>query len=151
MQISAGVDVSLAVSTTGDVYGWGCTKDGRIGVRNIGKDYVSIPHKIEVKTSNGDVVKAVDVEAGFMHSVIVGLDGSLYACNSVETDLADASPGDNEPLRTGMYPCQIPDFNIWHRLPEPKEETKNAARWKKYGKYELKGRSAAMTEKDKWS
>ena len=48
MQISVGVDISMAVSTTGDVYGWGCTKDGRSGVKNIGSDFVSVPHKIEI-------------------------------------------------------------------------------------------------------
>ena len=31
----------------------------------------------------------------------------------------------------------IPDFNIWHRIPEPKEFVKKE-KWKKYGKYEVK-------------
>jgi hypothetical protein len=152
MQISVGVDISMAVSTTGDVYGWGCTKDGRSGVKNIGSDFVSVPHKIEIKSPGGDIVKAVDVEAGFLHSMIVGLDGTLHTCSSVETDEDDSSPGENELLTPGSetHPCQMPNFNIWHRVPEPKEE-KQSVKWKKYGKYELKGRSSAMAEKSNWN
>ncbi len=152
IQISAGVDVSMAVSSTGHVYGWGCTKNGRIGVENIASDFVSTPHKVIIRSSDGDIVKAVDVEAGFLHSIIVGIDGSLHTCNSVETDEADDARGggnnDTEPLTPECHlrPCQIPNFNIWHRVPEPKE-VRQAVKWKKYGKYELKGRSAAMVER----
>lgn len=46
-------------------------------------------------------------------------------------------------------PNQVQDFNIWHRLKEPKEEKQKVA-WKKYGKYELKGRRKMMEESDKW-
>jgi hypothetical protein len=46
-------------------------------------------------------------------------------------------------------PSQIQDFNIWHRLKEPKEAKQKVA-WKKYGKYELKGRSAMKKESEKW-
>lgn len=41
---------------------------------------------------------------------------------------------------------QVPNFNIWHRLAEPKAHVVKAERWKKYGKYELKGRSKMLTE-----
>jgi hypothetical protein len=40
--------------------------------------------------------------------------------------------------------------NIWHRLKEP-TEAKEKLKWKKYGKYELKGRSAMKAEADKWN
>lgn len=152
MQISAAVDVSMAVSTTGEVYGWGNTKNGRIGVKNKSEtDFVTIPHKIVVKNPDGEEIKAVDVEAGYVHSIVVGCDGSIHMCGSVETDEQDC-PDNNDPLTPGSetHPCQLPDFNIWHRLPEPKEVTQ-AVKWKKYGKYELKGRSAMMAEKKKWN
>lgn len=149
MQISAGVDVSMAVSTTGQVYGWGNTKDGRIGVTNSESDFVHLPHKIDIKNSEGEELKAVDVEAGYVHSMIVCIDGTILMCGDVETDEADA-PAGKEPLVPGsdIRPTQVPDFNIWHRIPEPTTEVKRAVKWKKYGKYELKGRSAMMAQKN---
>jgi alpha-tubulin suppressor-like RCC1 family protein len=85
MQISAGVDISMAVSTTGDVYSWGKTGGGRIGL-NTHDDIVRSPQKVDVKNSKGNHVKAVDVECGYVHSMIVGCDGSLYMCGGVGTD-----------------------------------------------------------------
>jgi hypothetical protein len=46
-------------------------------------------------------------------------------------------------------PTQVEHFNVWHRVPEPKAAA-STEKWKKYGKYELKGRSKVMAEKDKW-
>jgi hypothetical protein len=37
------------------------------------------------------------------------------------------------------------NFNIWHRIPEPKDEVKKE-RWKKLGKYEVKGRTKMLSE-----
>jgi hypothetical protein len=44
-------------------------------------------------------------------------------------------------------PAQVSDFNIWHRVPEPKDKVKTE-RWKKYGKYELKGRSTMLSGRE---
>jgi len=38
------------------------------------------------------------------------------------------------------YPAKLPDFNIWHRIAEPKMHVVKE-KWKKYGTYEVKGRS----------
>ena len=40
----------------------------------------------------------------------------------------------------------VPNFNIWHRIPEVNEvqPVEKKERWKKYGKYEVKGRSKNM-------
>jgi|AntRauTorckE5430_2_1112549.scaffolds.fasta_scaffold09119_1 alpha-tubulin suppressor-like RCC1 family protein len=147
MQISAGVDVSMAVSTTGKVYGWGNTKDGRIGVKNTETDFVRLPHEVNIMNSNGEELKAVDVEAGYVHSMIVCIDGTVLMCGEVESD------GGKEPFvqDSNIKPSQLPDFNIWHRLPQPKEVIEKAEKWKKYGKYELKGRSAMVAHKDKYN
>jgi len=147
MQISVGVDISMAVSTTGDVYAWGCAKNGRIGI-NTDADHISMPEKVDIKTSDGIHIKAVDVECGYVHSVVVGCDGTLHMCGFVDLDESE-SPGSDLNFTPGSetQPCQVPDFNIWHRLPEPKGEEKKAERWKKYGKYELKGRSAMLAER----
>lgn len=137
--------MSMAVSTTGKVYGWGNTKNGRIGVKNTETDFVRRPHEVDITNSNGEELKAVDVEAGYVHSMIVCIDGTVLMCGDV-----DSCEG-KKPLVPGSdtKPSQIPDFNIWHRLSEPKEIEKKAEKWKKYGKYEMKGRSALMAQKNK--
>jgi alpha-tubulin suppressor-like RCC1 family protein len=157
MHISAGVDVSMAVSTHGEVYGWGNTNYGCIGVNNTKTNFVCQPHKVTIKNVDGEEIKAIDVEAGYLHSLIVGVDGSLHMCGNVEIDENDSNETKDDinqetprSSRIMMEPGHIPDFNIWHRIAEPKEE-QESTKWKKYGKYELKGRSAMMAEKEKWN
>jgi alpha-tubulin suppressor-like RCC1 family protein len=80
MQISAGVDMSMAVDVQGNVYAWGKTDGGRIGL-GISKLQVTLPRRVSVTNpETGAAVKCVDVECGYVHSVIVGLDGTLHMC-----------------------------------------------------------------------
>lgn len=146
MQISAGVDTSMAVSTKGEVYAWGITKNGRIGVCTEG-DYVSKPHRVHITNPTGEEIKAVDVECAYQHSLIIGVDGSFHYCGNTNVDSLES-----ESLVEGseIRPCQIPNLNIWHRTPEPSEEVVQT-KWKKYGKYELKGRSAMLAKANKWN
>jgi len=152
MQISVGVDISMVVTTTGEVYGWGCTKNGRIGINNTTEaDFISLPEKVEIKTPDGEPMKAVDVECGYVHSVVVGCDGTLHMCGFVDLDGADETSPGNVNFTPGSETCptQLPDFNIWHRLPEPKgEEKKKAERWKSYGTYQTQGRSAMLAARN---
>ena len=136
--MSAGVDMSMAVTTSGEVYSWGKTDQGRIGLGlRIGK--ATLPKRVAIYTDGGEPVKAVDVDCGYVHSIVVGLNGTIHMCGGVGIDGAlDGETGFGEPT-------QINDFNIWHRIPEPKETVKTE-RWKKYGKYEVKGRQKMMTE-----
>jgi len=135
-QISAGVDSSLALSTTGEVYSWGKATKGRIG--HVGEDYEDILSPLKVNLP----IKSASIDCAYMHSVIIGLDGSIYMCGEVGINGDDDGQIDESP------PRQIANFNVWHRTPEAKEEVKRE-KWKKYGKYELKGRSKAMAEADK--
>lgn len=137
MQMSAGVDMSMAVSTTGRVYAWGKTDQGRIGL-GLKAHRVTVPRQVPLKNN----VKAVDVECGYVHSMIVALDGTIHQCGSVGLDgQADGSTSSGEAT-------QVNDFNIWHRVPEPQEGVTQGERWKKYGKYEVKGRSKMMNPSD---
>lgn len=138
IQMSAGVDMSMAVSTNGTVYAWGKTDQGRIGL-GLKSHRITMPRQVRMK-SGDQVVKAVDVECGYVHSMIVGLDGTIYQCGSVGLD------GQADGLNSSGEPTQVSDFNIWHRVPEPKERIKTGERWKKYGKYEVKGRQKMMTK-----
>ena len=47
---------------------------------------VSIPRRVNLVDKNGCDLKAVDVECGYVHSLIVGLNGSLHLCGGVGTD-----------------------------------------------------------------
>lgn len=85
----------MAVSTSGDVYSWGKTGGGRIGL-NTSDATVDSPRKVTVKDSKGNNVKAVDVECGYVHSLIIGCEGSLYVCGGVGTDGDDDGSKDTE-------------------------------------------------------
>lgn len=139
MQMSAGVDVSMAVSTTGDVYAWGKTDGGRIG---LGLKNLRVLLPRQVKLGPGvESIKAVDVECGYVHSLIVGLNGTVYQCGDVGLD------GTADSAKSVGEPTLVDGFNIWHRVPEPKEFVKvNTGRWKKYGQYEIKGRQKMMSD-----
>jgi alpha-tubulin suppressor-like RCC1 family protein len=137
MQFSAGVDMSMAVSTKGDVYAFGKTDGGRIGL-GLQQARVTIPRKVPL-SCGGKPVKAVDVECGYVHSVVVGLNGTIHVCGGVGVE------GEADGQNGSGFPEQEPDFNIWHRIREPKEQVKTE-RWKKYGKYEVKGRQKMLTE-----
>ena len=145
MQISAGVDVSMAVSTTGDVYAWGKTDGGRIGIRSGStENHVTLPRKLSLaKPGDRSAVKAVDVDCGYVHSLVVLADGTIRLCGGVgvegENDGQEEETKD-ESNPTGL-PRQVQNFNIWHRIPEPKVERVVNERWKKLDKYEIKGRS----------
>jgi alpha-tubulin suppressor-like RCC1 family protein len=138
IQMSAGVDISMAVSATGEVYAWGKTDGGRIGL-GIKQARVSLPTKVPI-VSEDKPIKAVDVECGYVHSVIVGLNGTIHTCGEVGIDgKADGQNGSGEPKQEN-------DFNIWHRITEPTEQTVKTERWKKFGKYEVKGRQKMNDE-----
>lgn len=151
MQMSAGVDISMAVSTTGDVYAWGKTAGGRNGL-GIASGTVTIPRHVVLQSpSSGEAVKAVDVDCGYVHSAIVALNGTVYICGGVGIDGEDDGQEEVASESDAGRPRQVPDINIWHRLPEPKVQQAKTERWKKYGKYELKGRSAMLGEASKWN
>lgn len=150
VQMSAGVDISMAVSSTGDVYGWGKTEGGRIGL-GLRAAEITLPRKVHLSHKNGRPVKAVDVECGYVHSIIIALDGTIHMCGGVGVEGEDDGPAaelglsenDEGAARPGL-PIRVQDFNVWHRLPEPKEDAVKTE-WKKYGKYEIKGRSKMLS------
>eukprot|EP00568_Trieres_chinensis_P001601 CAMPEP_0183298936 /NCGR_PEP_ID=MMETSP0160_2-20130417/5802_1 /TAXON_ID=2839 ORGANISM="Odontella Sinensis, Strain Grunow 1884" /NCGR_SAMPLE_ID=MMETSP0160_2 /ASSEMBLY_ACC=CAM_ASM_000250 /LENGTH=612 /DNA_ID=CAMNT_0025461067 /DNA_START=105 /DNA_END=1943 /DNA_ORIENTATION=+ len=151
LQMSAGVDISMAVTSTGDVYAWGKADGGRIGL-GISANKVSIPRRVIISGKVGeDNLKAMDVECGYVHSVVVGIDGSVHICGGVGTDGNEDGQrimNGGDELTAGR-PLQLEDFNIWHRIPEPKVK-RPTERWKKYGKYEVKGRAKMKADAEKW-
>ena len=100
----------MAVSTAGDVYSWGATGGGRIGLKSTDK-IVATPQKVSVKDTNNNNIKALDVECGYVHSMIVGCNGSLYMCGGVGTDDDDDGQNVNE-LRDGETEGKIEQRKI---------------------------------------
>lgn len=141
-QFSAGVDMSMAVDTKGNVYAWGKASEGRLGL-GVGRTQTSLPREVDMGNTK---FKAVDVECGYVHSLIVGLDGSVYQCGGVGTDGNDDGQQDLDIAESQRgLPKLLDGLNIWHRIAEPKAKVVKQ-QWQKYGKYELKGRSKMMQE-----
>ena len=95
MKISAGADISMAVSTTGLAYSWGFTKGGRIGL-GTANHCVNIPRRVSIYDNEGAPLKAVDVDCGYVHSLIVALNGTIHQCGCVGTDGADDGQVEDE-------------------------------------------------------
>ena len=84
VQVSAGAWHSLALDSNGYVYAWGWNAFGQLGNNNYSDDYSGNPVPVRVRdparpqdTSTG--LKAVQVNAGYDHSMAVGSDGYAYA------------------------------------------------------------------------
>lgn len=152
-KISAGVDMSMAISTDGRVFAWGKTDGGRIGL-GMSRGQVVWPRQVTIQDpESGDILKAVDMECGYVHSIIVALNGTIHMCGGVGVDgendgqSMESRDGELNPANTGK-PYQIENFNVWHRVPEPKEDVEPKPVYKKYGKYEIRGRSKMMSSTD---
>ena len=87
-KISAGADISMVVSTTGQTYSWGVMKGGRIGL-GMDNTIVNTPRQVHIHDENGATLKAVDVDCGYVHSLIVGLNGTVHMCGGIGIDGAN--------------------------------------------------------------
>ena len=79
-QVSAGNSHSLALGSDGNVYAWGYNGYGQLGDNTTGSSYV--PVRVRDPASPTDTSKglqAVQVSAGYYHSLAVGSDGYAYA------------------------------------------------------------------------
>ena len=144
-QVSAGVDISMALSTTGEVYAWGKPDGGRIGLGLL-RGEVTHPRRVPVLDEKGKPMAAVDVTCAYVHSLIAAVDGTVHLCGNVGIEGQLDTQEEEDALKHGGKPTMIEDFNIWHRLEEPREKQVKPKPPKKYGKYEIKGRSKMLTK-----
>ncbi|WP_445341567.1 RCC1 domain-containing protein [Bifidobacterium sp. ESL0820] len=83
LQVSAGRDHSLAVGSDGYTYAWGCNLDGQLGNNDSSRPNVNrVPVRVRDSASPADKskgFKAVQVSAGYHHSLAIGSDGNAYS------------------------------------------------------------------------
>merc|ERR1719245_374526 len=123
----------MAVSNCGELYAWGLSSEGRLGL-STSKYNIRIPSKVPFSG------KVIDVECGFIHSVIVSLDGTISLCGGRK------KRDDEDEVNSG-HPVQLPNFNIWHRTLKvhPSDHFKSKKSNNKCV-YEVKRRSRMMEE-----
>ena len=77
VQVSAGYSHSLAVGSDGYAYAWGFNEYGKLGNNN--GDSSDVPVHVCDSTDASKGLKAIQVDAGWRHSLAVGSDGYAYA------------------------------------------------------------------------
>nr|WP_232345925.1 InlB B-repeat-containing protein [Bifidobacterium sp. W8120] len=80
LQVSAGFYHSLAVGSDGYAYAWGSDNNGQLGDNSRYSSYApALVHDSSNADDTSKGLKAVQVNAGFYHSLAVGSDGYAYA------------------------------------------------------------------------
>jgi len=138
-QISAGVDMSIAVSKHGHVYAWGLSTEGRLGLPNNIERFTRIPSKVPFEGG-----KVIDAECGYIHSCLVCVDGTVYLCHAPQDHQTD------QDIDNTIQ--QVPDFNIWHRtfLFPASTRLKYIPPTKKWT-YQIKSRSQMKQHAERWN
>ena len=81
VQVSAGNNYSLALGSDGYAYAWGNNPYGQLG-NNTSSGFSSVPVRVCNPSTRSNVntgLKAIQISAGFYHSMAVGSDGYAYA------------------------------------------------------------------------
>ena len=81
VQVSAGNNYSLALGSDGYAYAWGNNPYGQLG-NNTSSGLSSVPVRVCNPSTRSNVntgLKAIQISAGFYHSMAVGSDGYAYA------------------------------------------------------------------------
>ena len=97
LQVSAGLDHSLAVGSDGNAWAWGCNYYGNLGNNTASgtSDTNPVPVRVRDPASPGDKSKglqAAQVSAGYHDSLAVGSDGNAWAWgNNSSGQLGDNS------------------------------------------------------------
>lgn len=69
---------SIAITTTGQAYGWGRNETGQLGL-GYSSPLVPIPTLITVEDPNSNSLKFVGAGVGKYHTLLVGSNGKVYA------------------------------------------------------------------------
>lgn len=79
LKVEAGLQHGVALSTSGEVFTWGKTDKGRLGVPfNSKAEFGLEPSRVSLKDINGKGLHATDICAGFAHTAAIAEDGAVY-------------------------------------------------------------------------
>jgi alpha-tubulin suppressor-like RCC1 family protein len=81
VKIGVGLQHGIALTKEGEVYTWGKTDRGRLGlsINDFRKESKSLPCQVMLRHPRNDSnIPAVDVSAGFAHCTAIAKDGSFY-------------------------------------------------------------------------
>ena len=112
VQVSGGYEHSLALGSDGYAYAWGRNYEGQLGNTASGSTVNPVPVRVRDPANPTDAIqglKAVQVSAGFQHSLAVDSDGYTYSWgNNQYGELG------NDSISTGTYsPVPVPAvFNL---------------------------------------
>lgn len=76
--IAAGDNHCVAITNTGDLYGWGSNSSKQLGGETATR-IVDIPEIIDVRDSKDNPISIADIDADGSHTIAVAFDGSVYA------------------------------------------------------------------------
>ncbi|MFH1726646.1 MAG: thrombospondin type 3 repeat-containing protein [Elusimicrobiota bacterium] len=77
--VAAGGSHVIALMPNGDIYAWGCNRDGELGVGSIGGSRTTPVRVIDPNDPTGYLTGIVAIGAGDRHSLAVKEDGTVYA------------------------------------------------------------------------
>jgi alpha-tubulin suppressor-like RCC1 family protein len=81
VKIDVGLQHGIALTKEGEVYTWGKTDRGRLGlnINDFQQEPKSLPCQVMLPhPRNGCNISAIDISAGFAHSTAIAKDGSFY-------------------------------------------------------------------------
>ncbi len=120
LQVSAGVDHSLAVGSDGYAYAWGCNWYGQLG-NNTASGYSDtnpVPMRVRDPASPTDTskgLKAAQLSGGYHLSLAVGSDGNAWAWG--DNDYGRLGDGTNLSYRAAPARVKTPDRKTYPDLP----------------------------------
>ena len=112
MQISSGYFHGLAVGSDGNVYAWGYNEYGELGNNTSGKNANPVPVRVRDPASPTDKskgLKAVQVSAGWQHSLALDSDGNAYAWGYNE--YGDLGNNTTSGINANPVPVRVHDPN----------------------------------------
>ena len=104
--VSCGVYHVLALKTTGKVFGWGYSANGRLGIVGAGAQYFRTPQAVDAASTYKQIATSWDASA------LIKADGTFYAMGANHNGIIGSTAGDTN----NLAPQQVGTSNNWKNL-----------------------------------